>query len=213
MTSIAVARAYQQSFETHPYGTLAVTNGALNALGDIVAQLTERFNGPLHRRGEWKYDIPRTLRFAAFGLGMGPIIGRWNFVLERYFPLRSANVPPGGGKGPVSLRALGKRVAADQLFIAPIGLGIFIGSMGIMEGRDTAHIQRKYSDMYKPALITNWQVWPLAQVINFRFMPLAYRVPFQSSCGVFWTLYLSILNSREDEVQERTDAMRRSLDM
>lgn len=115
-------------------------------------------------------------------------------------------------------------------FRAPIGLGIFIGSMGIMEGRDTAHIQRKYSDMYKPALITNWQVWPLAQVINFRFMPLAYRVPFQSSCGVFWTLYLSILNSRyslplsptlwplthpcrEDEVQERTDAMRRSLDM
>ena len=43
MTSIAVARAYQQSFETHPYGTLAITNGALNALGDMVAQLTERF--------------------------------------------------------------------------------------------------------------------------------------------------------------------------
>lgn len=68
--------------------------------------------------------------------------------------------------------------------------------MGIMEGRDAAHIRRKYSDMFRPALITNWQVWPLAQVINFRFMPLAYRVPFQSSCGVFWTLYLSILNSR-----------------
>ena len=48
---------------------------------------------------------------------MGPIIGRWNFVLERYFPLRSANMPPGGGKAPVSLRALGKRVAADQLFM------------------------------------------------------------------------------------------------
>ena len=42
MASIAVARAYQQSFETHPYGTLAITNGALNALGDIVAQLTEK---------------------------------------------------------------------------------------------------------------------------------------------------------------------------
>ena len=27
-------------------------------------------------------------------------------------------------------------------------------------------------------------------------MPLAYRVPFQSSCGVFWTLYLSIANSK-----------------
>lgn len=27
-------------------------------------------------------------------------------------------------------------------------------------------------------------------------MPLPYRVPFQSSCGVFWTLYLSLVNSR-----------------
>ena len=46
MASIALARVYQQSFETHPYTTLALTNGALNALGDIVAQLTERFVRP-----------------------------------------------------------------------------------------------------------------------------------------------------------------------
>jgi len=26
-------------------------------------------------------------------------------------------------------------------------------------------------------------------------MPLPYRVPFSQACGVFWTLYLSILNS------------------
>lgn len=34
------------------------------------------------------------------------------------------------------------------------------------------------------------------QLVNFRFMPLPYRVPFQSSCGVFWTLYLSLLNAK-----------------
>jgi hypothetical protein len=27
-------------------------------------------------------------------------------------------------------------------------------------------------------------------------MPLHYRVPFQSTCGVFWTLYLSIMNAK-----------------
>ena len=41
MSSIALARVYQQSFESHPYGTLALTNGALNALGDVVAQMTQ----------------------------------------------------------------------------------------------------------------------------------------------------------------------------
>lgn len=40
-----------------------------------------------------------------------------------------------------------------------------------------------------------------AQLINFRYMPLPYRVPFQSTCGVFWTLYLSIVNSRYVSVE------------
>lgn len=38
MSSVAFARIYQQSFESHPHYTLAVTNGTLNALGDVVAQ-------------------------------------------------------------------------------------------------------------------------------------------------------------------------------
>lgn len=38
MSSVALARIYQQSFESHPHHTLALTNGTLNALGDVVAQ-------------------------------------------------------------------------------------------------------------------------------------------------------------------------------
>ncbi|OBZ79660.1 Protein SYM1 [Grifola frondosa] len=208
MSSVALARVYQQSFQSHPYGTLAITNGAFNALGDVVAQLTQNIIEPRdERHNRPRYDFPRTLRFFAFGLAMGPLIGRWNFSLERNFPLRFAGKNP----GKVSVPALSKRVAADQLLMAPIGLALFIGSMGLMEGRDSMHIQTKYKDLYKPALIANWQVWPVAQLINFRFMPLPYRVPFQSTCGVFWTLYLSILNSEETELQDYEDSMREKL--
>ncbi|KAG2114130.1 hypothetical protein DEU56DRAFT_842051, partial [Suillus clintonianus] len=49
-------------------------------------------------------------------------------------------------------------------------------------------------------------VWTVAQMISFRYMPLPYRIPFQSACGVFWTLYLSIFNAKEDEREdERQD--------
>jgi len=72
----------------------------------------------------------------------------------------------------------------------------FLGSMGLMERRSKEEIKQKYTDLFIPALIANWTVWPFAQMINYRYMPLAYRVPFQSTCGVFWTLYLSLLNSR-----------------
>lgn len=43
MASVALARAYQQSFDSHPYATLAFTNGFLNALGDSVAQRAQQF--------------------------------------------------------------------------------------------------------------------------------------------------------------------------
>jgi protein Mpv17 len=41
MASVALARAYQHSFDTHPYATLAFTNGALTAVGDGVAQTAQ----------------------------------------------------------------------------------------------------------------------------------------------------------------------------
>ncbi|KAF8761956.1 Mpv17 / PMP22 family [Rhizoctonia solani] len=206
----AIARVYQDSFTKRPSATLAVTNGALNAFADVVAQTAQIFSHttgggfqlttpdkaphkPEFEPPPPRYDPARTLRFFAFGTAMGPIIGRWNVFLENRFPLRSI-----GGK--VSMAALGKRVAADQIVMAPIGLTVFVGMMGWMEGRNLEGIKQKYSDMYAPALAANYKVWPAAQLVNFRYMPLPYRVPFQATCGVFWTLYLSLLNAREKKV-------------
>lgn len=61
MASVALARVYQQSFAAHPYFTLAVTNGALNAFGDAVAQVTQqlvRISVLFHMQ----YDVNLTLR-------------------------------------------------------------------------------------------------------------------------------------------------------
>ncbi|KAF9073764.1 hypothetical protein BDP27DRAFT_1215198 [Rhodocollybia butyracea] len=207
MANLAVARAYQKSFHSRPNTTLAVTGGSLNALGDFIAQSYQNIYGKQDHSGPARYDIDRTLRFFCFGFAISPLIGRWNTFLERRFPLR---VSPGSDK--VSLKALSQRVAADQIIMAPIGLCLFLSSMGVMEGRTIPQIKQKFSDLYSPALITNWQVWPIAQLINFRFMPLSYRVPFQSTCGIFWTLYLSIINSREDHKQDRETKLRKTLD-
>jgi len=207
--SLVFARAYQQSFDSHPYSTLAFTNGALNAVGDFVAQTAQILADSSDDHRQTRYDPSRTFRFFCFGFGMGPLIGRWNTFLEHRFPLRLGHIST---HSKVSLSSLTKRVSCDQLIMAPVGLALFLGSMGLMEGRDNNHIRGKFEDIYNHALLANWKVWPLAQLINFRFMPLPYRVPFQSSCGVFWTLYLSLLNSNEDTIQDRADAMRRTIE-
>ncbi|KAH9982234.1 hypothetical protein BGW80DRAFT_1262347 [Lactifluus volemus] len=208
MSSITLARFYQQSFEAYPHFTLAVAGGALTALGDAVAQFSQHLITPPndHKRVP-HYDFPRTFRFFCFGAGISPIMGRWNRYLEHKFPLRSQ-----AGKSTVSFTALSKRVVADQLVMAPIGLSIFLSSMAVMEGRDAQHIRARFNDIYFQALLANWKVWPTAQFINFRFMPLPYRVPFQQMCGVFWTLYLSLLNSAESEKQDVEDSLLHTLE-
>lgn len=47
-----------------------------------------------------------------------------------------------------------------------IQLVVFVGSMGVMEGRDATHIREKYRDMFMPALVSNWSVWPMVQVCS-----------------------------------------------
>ncbi|KAL7414828.1 hypothetical protein BDY24DRAFT_384720, partial [Mrakia frigida] len=218
------ASFYNSSFRSRPTATLAVTNGFLSGVADVVAQSAQII---MVEEGGMQvaYDPVRSLRFVAFGIGMGPIIGRWNNVLERNFPLRPSSKAAKSLLSPISPRpassstaaseklgqltvvqdnvsflALGKRVLADQAVMAPIGLVLFIASMGIMEAKSSDSIQDKFKTMYVPAILANWTVWPFIQVVNFRYMPLAYRVPFQSSCGVLWTLYLSLLNSEKGEV-------------
>jgi len=202
--ALIIARVYQHSFETHPNTTLAITGGFLNALGDVVAQVSQNTWRKEHEEYR-RYDLARSLRFFCYGFTISPIMGRWNTFLQLKFPLRTMQIKRGRASSKISFKALSKRVACDQLIMAPIGLAIFLGSIGMMEARSPRQIREKFKDIYPTALITNWKVWPAAQFINFRYTPLPYRVPFAQACGVFWTLYLSILNSEEDRKQ---DAMR-----
>ncbi|KAG2080691.1 hypothetical protein BD769DRAFT_1554721 [Suillus cothurnatus] len=178
MATLTIARAYQHAYHTYPNYTLAVTGGTLNALGDIVAQISQNILVKDHEpRPGW--DPARTLRFFCLGSGMSPLLGRWNLFLERRFPLRAWRIQP------INFRALSKRLV------------MFIGSMGVMECRSPRQIHEKYTDMF--ATRSSNQLESLAYstiMINFRYMPLPYRIPFQSTCGVFWTLYLSILNAK-----------------
>jgi len=89
MANVALARAYQQLFDSHPNVTLAIAGGSLTALGDVVAQISQRIvrTSPMFseystrppgqqyatrkdRQGCPSYDIARTLRFFCFGAGM-----------------------------------------------------------------------------------------------------------------------------------------------
>ncbi|WOO82125.1 Protein sym1 [Vanrija pseudolonga] len=178
---------YNRHFDTHPLLTLTATNGLLSSISDLVAQglgmaLAEKDDRPA-------YDPARTARFAVFGLGMGPVVGQWLRFLEFSVPMRAGH----------AVQVTVKRVLLDQFVFAPVGLTLFVGSMGIMEGKSRAHIKQKFDDVYWTALKANWKVWPAIQAANLGIVPLRYRLPFQQTCGILWNTYLSLLNAKQTQ--------------
>ncbi|GAK65724.1 vacuolar membrane protein [Moesziomyces antarcticus] len=213
----AFSSFYARNFERRPWVTLAVTNGTLGVLADAAAQSLERISQAQSLEQQQRsrtssdttstqpppsavtdsgWDWSRSGRFLAFNVGMAPLLAEWNRFLEFRFPLRAAPAATAaaGALGKVSLRALGNRVAMDQIFFAPIGLALFTGAMGAMERGSLEGVQAKFGEMYIPALLANWQIWPLVQLVNFRYMPLKYRVPFVSAVGILWNIGLSLLS-------------------
>ncbi|CAH7688836.1 hypothetical protein PPACK8108_LOCUS23869 [Phakopsora pachyrhizi] len=87
------------------------------------------------------------------------------------------------------LGGLLKRVLLDQLIMSPIFVFVFIFTTALLEGLSFEDIKDRLDHLYWHILMANWKIWPLIQFINFNFMPLQ---PWQSSCGILWTVFLSL---------------------
>lgn len=65
------------------------------------------------------------------------------------------------------------KVMLDQCVFASTNLFVFLNSMALMEGTDP---KKKLESTYFSALSRNWMLWPPVQAINFKYVPLDYRV-------------------------------------
>lgn len=113
------------------------------------------------------FDFERTIRFMSYGFLMSPIQHRWFGFLSKTFPITKT--------GSAWIPAL-KRVAFDQFLFAPAGLAAFFTYMTIAEGGGKRAVQRKFQDVYVPALKANFLIWPTVQIINFRVMPIQFQI-------------------------------------
>jgi len=104
----ALARFYNQSFDRRPYATLAVSNSALNVLGDLIAQSAQMAARPVHAMHHSidgadthsaqtapedlpvSYDPVRSARFAMFGFAMGAPYLCHRPCGSRSYPARSS---------------------------------------------------------------------------------------------------------------------------
>lgn len=217
---------FEAAYDAKPVLTMMVSNSILNGIADTVAQtvtaIRERavrkpggvtkddtlaieihqldHKNPLPRYQKElipdssvlppPFDFERLTRFMAWGFLMAPLQFKWFSFLNKSFP-----VVKGSANG--TTQAL-KRVACDQLIFSPVGLALFFTYITVAEGGGRKAVQRKFSQVYVPALKSNYMVWPAVQMLNFRVVPLPLQLPFVSTVGIAWTTYLSLTNSAAD---------------
>lgn len=162
---------YLKSLERKPLQTKAITAGFLSGASDVVAQ-TLTSNGPLH----WR----RTLAIAAFGfLWSGPSNHYWQNFLEKFF------------KGRRDGATVVQKVVTDQVVYGPICNVLLISYLSlVVEGRSARATKQRLRQDYPRIQLNGWKVWPLAALINYRYVPLKLRVLFVNMVAFCWSTFL-----------------------
>ncbi|CAL1532220.1 unnamed protein product [Lymnaea stagnalis] len=168
----AIWKGYARLLEKFPLRTMCFTTGTLMATGDCISQTV------IERKSLKEYEGIRTGRFFVFGFCVfGPAMRGWYLTLDRLY----------AGK---NLAAL-KMMATDQIIMSPIFIATFITGMGLLRLESLEEIKAKFKRDFVTILLNNYKVWPLAQMINFYFMPLQHRVLFVNFISLGWNTYLA----------------------
>eukprot|EP00878_Enallax_costatus_P003220 GHUV01003423.1.p1 GENE.GHUV01003423.1~~GHUV01003423.1.p1 ORF type:complete len:199 (+),score=39.85 GHUV01003423.1:178-774(+) len=167
---------YKKSLARRPLATKAVTSACVASVSDAIAQ---KLTGS-------KYSFTRTLKMALWGLLIGaPSAHYWHQYLQRWFAGKSD-----------SLETAIQKVILDQLTFGPMYNFCFMAYTSmIVHGMPAAAFQHKAAKEYPALQVNGWKVWLPVGLINYRFIPLQFRVLFANVVALFWGVFV-ILSSQ-----------------
>lgn len=167
------------------------TSGAIHIVADAVAQMLETHGESL--RHPDNHDFGRTMRFAMVGLTLhGPYFQRCFALVDKRFG------------HPTSTSVVLKKTLAVQAFVNPPYMVLLFSYLGLLEGRRGEAILANTKEKFGPAFWAGNIFWPIANVLNFRFIGPQYRVAYVASCGAIWNTFISILNQRYNSVDKKS---------
>ena len=170
----SVLESYNTALQKHPVTTKAVTSLVGFAIGDRIAQ---------SMGGAHSFDIFRFARMSLYGVLIDGPLGHF------FYKFLDTNVCPDDPKG---TRAVLTKTAIDQLIWAPVMTCVFLAFLTILEGHaDSAYILSVIQAKLVPIMVANFGVWPIAHLVNFRYVPPEQRILFNNVVAIAWTTYLS----------------------
>lgn len=191
---------YKSSLSEKPLLTKAVTSSVIMSVSDVLCQRLEQSMDRHHHDTVQNKNTAanncdsiqatplgwrRTLDVAITGFTFsGPISHTWYSVLEHLVTVEDKMV------------GLLLRMLLDAFIFSPVAVFGYFTYRTILEGGGLSDVFAKLHKSYVDALFASWKFWPGANIINFTFVSLEYRVLYNNILSLFWTGYLSHINSR-----------------
>lgn len=99
---------------------------------------------------------------------------------------------------PKSLRFVATKVAVDGLLFGPLDLLVFFTYMGFSSGKSVDQVKEDVKRDFLPALILEGGIWPIVQVVNFRYVPVRYQLLYVNFFCLLDSSFLSWLEQQQD---------------
>lgn len=99
---------------------------------------------------------------------------------------------------PKSFRFVGAKVAIDGFLFGPLDLLIFFSYMGFSTGKNVVQIKEDVKRDFFPALVFEGGIWPVVQIMNFRFIPVRYQLLYVNLFCLLDSSFLSWIEQQDD---------------
>lgn len=187
---------YNIALAKRPIFTKVMTAGVIMGAADILTQFLEQklltSNSSNEKKDtKMKLDWYRTARMASInGLLMAPVLHYYYIWIERAIP------------GSSTFHIL-KKLAFDQTVVAPANILVFLSTANMMENKGSIEqVKPKLQSDYLPTLKLNYLIWPIANFVNFKFVPIDLRILYISTVGLFWGAILARMTNKPLEQDE-----------
>ncbi|KAI9202371.1 uncharacterized protein BJ171DRAFT_514791 [Polychytrium aggregatum] len=123
------------------------------------------------------FDSARALKFASIGAFLhGPFYHEvFRFLDARFGAAKTASV-------------IVTKTAVNQLCFSPLFMAMVLAYSAALEGDSPLErVRSQFVDVYTNFLY----VWPVSNLVTFRFIPPAHRILFVNFVGFGWNIYLS----------------------
>ena len=181
---------YSDLLKQKPLITKSLTSCATNAFSDVLCQKL------IITTKEEEKDISTSASIDKERLGQAAVTGLiWSGPITHYWYKILFEKLTIAIKDPII--GLAVQILLDSIIFSPITVSGYFTLRSIMEGSGMEGIKDKLSTRLVKTVLGAWKFWPAANIINFGFIPLEFRVLYMNVLSVFWSFYLTYVNGQK----------------